>query len=80
MDLLDYLQENAITIELTVDNHAVTIVVVDDGQPFDPSAFEAKTSPTSNKSVGLQLVRESMDSMSYKRLEHQNQLTIKKLL
>lgn len=73
-------EEHAITIELTVDNHAVTIVVVDDGQPFDPSAFEAKTSPTSNKSVGLQLVRESMDSMSYKRLEHQNQLTIKKLL
>ena len=72
-------------VELSSDDHAVTIVVSDRGKAFDPltEAPDADLdSPVGERAVGglgLHLVETMMDEASYQRTDGTNRLTLVKL-
>ena len=78
-------REHVIEFVLTVSGHSLTILVVDDGRAFDPS-----TAPQPDLSqaiedrpiggLGIHLLREFSDSMSYERRDDRNRLTLTKKL
>lgn len=75
--------EHTIVIKLSVTGETLTITVIDDGHPFDPL-----TAPPPDLSVdlldrpigglGLHMLRELADHLSYRRCNNTNQLTITK--
>jgi len=74
-----------IRLEMSEDNKEVAITFIDEGVPFDPTA---KADPDVTLSaqerqiggLGIFMVKKSMDSMEYERVDGQNVLTITKNL
>lgn len=74
-----------IKLEMSEDNKMVAITFIDEGVPFDPTA---KADPDVTLSaqerqiggLGIFMVKKSMDSMEYERIDGQNILTITKSL
>jgi serine/threonine-protein kinase RsbW len=76
---------HSIEIALSVYEQELTITIMDDGIPFDPTL---KAEPDTNLPVdqrpigglGIFLIRKIMDNVSYNRQENKNILTLKKKL
>ena len=78
-------REHVIEVELQIANGDLTVTVVDDGQPFNPL-----TVPTPDTSLaieerplgglGLHLLRQLSDGMSYERRGNQNRVVLVKRL
>ena len=80
---LDSSDQAALSVTLTVGDGAVTAVVRDNGRPFDPFS-EAPDADTSLRvedrpigGLGVLLVRESMDDVSYERRDDFNIVTLR---
>jgi anti-sigma regulatory factor (Ser/Thr protein kinase) len=77
-------EKGDIDIEVLIDDKGLTFVIADSGTPFDPTAEkEADTTLTAEDrpigGLGIFLVRQLMDSISYERKEGKNRLTLGKL-
>lgn len=74
-----------VTIQLDLDAHALEILVVDDGEAFDPTS---KADPDTTLGLddrpvgglGLYLVRQLMTEVRYRRLRGRNRLTMRRTL
>jgi sigma-B regulation protein RsbU (phosphoserine phosphatase) len=74
-------REHAIDIRVVIDETRVTVTIADDGIPFDPfSIAEPDTTlPVEERGVGglgIHLVRNLMDEVSYERVEGRNVVTL----
>lgn len=72
-----------IDIEATINEKGLTFVIADSGTPFDPTAEkEADTSLSAEErpigGLGIFLVKQLMDEVSYERKEGKNRLTLVK--
>ncbi len=76
--------EHRIRFLLDAGPEMLTIVVEDDGVPFDPVSCAAATTPPCGLEerrvggLGLHLVRKLVDDMSYRRTAGRNVLTLRK--
>ena len=82
-----YPQGTSANITLTAENDGkeLTFVLSDTGKPFDPTAKEeadTETNPMDRKQggMGILIVKNIMNEVSYQRLGDTNQLTMKKKL
>jgi len=79
------LDPSSVMVEVKLDEDHVTVILTDDGTPFDP--FE-RVSPDTTLSVeersigglGIHLVRQLMDKVSYQRREGHNVVVLVKQL
>ena len=74
-----------ISLTAESDDHEVTFVLSDSGMPFDPTAKEdadTETNPMDREQggMGILIVKNIMNEVSYQRLGDTNQLTMKKKL
>lgn len=72
-----------IDIEATINEKGLTFVIADSGTPFDPTAEkEADTSLSAEErpigGLGIFLVKQLMDEVSYERKDGKNRLTLVK--
>ena len=75
----------SVTVEVKLDQERVTVIVTDDGMPFDPFAQNAPDTTLSVEDrpiggLGLHLVGQLMDQVSYERREGQNVVVLVKHL
>ena len=75
----------SVTVEVKLDQERVTVIVTDDGTPFDPFAQNAPDTTLSVEDrpiggLGLHLVGQLMDQVSYERREGQNVVVLVKHL
>ncbi|MBR5715065.1 MAG: SpoIIE family protein phosphatase [Bacteroidales bacterium] len=75
--------EGDVKLEAVTDTDWLTFTITDHGQPFDPTAQgEVDTTlPAEERALGglgIHLMRKYMDSLSYKRLDNCNILTMRK--
>ena len=76
--------DHAIEIALHHTGDVVTVTVVDQGVPFDvaraphPPDTEASLEQRSVGNLGIHIVKNFMDEVSYRRRRHQNHLVMKK--
>lgn len=75
----------ALTIEVEPDQERLTVTLVDDGPPFDPFSERAPDTTLSVEDrpvggLGIHLVRELMDEVSYERRDGRNVVTLVKQL
>ena len=75
----------SVTVEVKLDKERVTVIVTDDGMPFDPFAQNAPDTSMSVEDrpiggLGLHLVGQLMDRVSYERQEGQNVVVLVKHL
>jgi anti-sigma regulatory factor (Ser/Thr protein kinase) len=76
-------EEHTITIAFSLADKELTVVIEDEGIPFDPTKLKK---PDINLSaderpiggLGIFLISKIMDNVSYKRVEGKNSLTLKK--
>ena len=75
--------KHEIDIHLTLHNQLLTIVITDDGKPFDPTAIqlpdvslEAEDRPIGG--LGIFLISKIMNEVNYTRKDNSNILTLKK--
>jgi len=78
-------KQHQIDILINIDNDVLTIMIIDDGKPFDPT--QSKTPdinlPAEEREIGglgIFLMGKIMDTLKYKREEQKNILTLKKSL
>lgn len=74
-----------VTIDVEVDDEWLTFVISDSGIPFDPTLKDEVdiTLPVEERRIGglgIHLVRQIMDSISYERTDGTNVLRLKKKL
>ena len=74
-----------ITLSAKCDGKELTLVLSDSGKPFDPTAKEdadIETNPMDRNQggMGILIVKNIMNEVSYQRLGDMNQLTMKKKL
>jgi serine/threonine-protein kinase RsbW len=74
-----------VELSLSLDSDAVTMMVEDDGPQFDPLSLPPPdlTAPLADRNVGglgVYLVRNVMDTVSYARIAGRNQLRMSKRL
>ena len=74
-----------ITLTAESDSKEVTFVLSDTGKPFDPTAkedadIEANPMDREQGGMGILIVKNIMNEVSYERLGDTNQLTMKKTL
>jgi anti-sigma regulatory factor (Ser/Thr protein kinase) len=79
----DDFAEHTIDIELSVADHTLTITVVDDGHAFDPLTVSAPDFSGSIEDrpiggLGIHMLRELADNMSYERRDKTNRVTLTK--
>jgi serine/threonine-protein kinase RsbW len=74
-------EKHEINISLSLDGNTLTIEIIDDGIPFDPTlrqkpdiALPAEERPIGG--LGIFLISKIMDSVNYKRFNNQNVLTL----
>ena len=72
-----------VNIAATADGQQLTLTITDSGTPFDPTARSEVdiTQPLDERPIGglgIHLVRNIMDAVSYQRVGDTNQLTITK--
>ena len=75
--------QHVIEFVLSITERTLTIIAVDDGREFDPSSVPSPdmSQPLSRRPIGglgIHLLREMMDSMSYERRDGKNRLTLTK--
>jgi serine/threonine-protein kinase RsbW len=77
-------EEHRISIEFIKEKDGVKIIITDDGNPFDLTAtvdFADKHKTSGNRKIGglgIHFVKTLIDSMSYKRKDEKNILTLYK--
>ena len=76
-------KDHTIDFVLSVDDGALRMVVIDDGNPFDPLAAPRPdlTLPPESRPIGglgLHLLRELADEMHYERRDGTNRLSVTK--
>ncbi len=81
----DSLKESEIDIKLSKKNMVITLVVTDDGPPFDPTITPSVdiALPLEERKcggLGIHLIRRFSDNCRYKRVKNQNVLTLIKIL
>lgn len=64
------LRHSAIDMRIALSAYKVTVIIIDEGTPFNPTEQDPGTG------LGLMLVRKTCDSQKYEYLFHQNILTI----
>lgn len=74
-------QEHRIEVKVTVDDRTVTASVEDDGRAFDPREapvpdLDLPIEMRTPGGLGMHLVRQTMDSVEYRRDEGRNILTV----
>ena len=74
-------QEHRIEVKVTVDDRTVTASVEDDGREFDPREapvpdLDLPIEMRTPGGLGMHLVRQTMDSVEYRRDEGRNILTV----
>lgn len=79
----DQERQDRIHVDLSLMNGELTIVIRDEGRPFDPTAhpepdLELPLATRPIGGLGIHLVRNFMDSVEYKRQGNENVLTLKK--
>ncbi len=75
----------SVTVEVELDQERVTVTIADDGTPFDPFTQAAPDTTLSVDErpiggLGIHLVRELMDEVSYQRRDGQNVVVLVKHL
>jgi serine/threonine-protein kinase RsbW len=75
--------DHAIEVALSYDGTDVTVIVTDDGKPFDPLQAPPPKLGASLKTrrvggLGIHFVRSLMDQCSYSRSNGRNELTLRK--
>lgn len=75
----------SVTVDVELDQERVTVVITDDGAPFDPFGRDAPDTalPVEERPIGglgIHLVRELMDQVSYQRRDDQNVVVLVKQL
>ena len=75
----------SVTVEVELDQERVTVTITDDGPPFDPFRQAAPDTTLSVDErpiggLGIHLVRELMDEVSYQRRDGQNVVVLVKQL
>jgi serine/threonine-protein kinase RsbW len=75
----------SLTVEVELDQKRLTVTLTDDGPPFDPFRQAAPDTTLSVDErpiggLGIHLVRELMDDVSYERREGQNVVVLVKQL
>lgn len=75
----------SVTVQVELDQERVTVIVADDGTPFDPFAQDAPDTTLSVEDrpiggLGIHLVGQLMDQVSYERREGQNVVVLVKQL
>ncbi|UKK54512.1 ATP-binding protein [Prevotella sp. E2-28] len=75
--------EGEVRIEAQADENGVQFVIIDSGTPFDPTTeAEADTTLSAEErqigGLGIFLVRQLMDTVSYEYKEGRNMLTLRK--
>ncbi len=75
----------SVTVEVELDQERVTVTITDDGPPFDPFRQAAPDTTLSVDErpiggLGIYLVRELMDNVSYQRRDGQNVVVLVKQL
>jgi len=78
-------EEGFVSVEMELDGKCVNVRITDDGSPFDPFQQEAPDTTLSieDRSIGglgIHLVRELMDDVSYERKNGHNVVTLVKRL
>lgn len=77
--------EHFVEVTLAIVGHTVTMLVLDDGHAFDPLAVPAPdiSRPVEDRPIGglgIHLLRELADNISYERRDGMNRLTLVKKL
>ena len=75
----------SVTVEVKLDTECVTVTLTDDGAPFDPFGREAPDTTLSLEErsiggLGIHLVRQLMDKVSYQRRDGHNVVVLVKQL
>jgi serine/threonine-protein kinase RsbW len=75
--------EHTIDIALSLADHTLTMIVVDDGHPFDPLSAPSPDLSLAIEDrlpggLGIHLLRELADEMAYERRDGTNRLTLTK--
>lgn len=76
-------KEHDIKIILSLENKTLTIEIIDDGKPFDPTARQQPdvSLPAEDRPIGglgIFLIRKMMDNVTYTRHNNLNTLTLLK--
>ena len=76
-------QRGDVTVEAVMTDSMLEFTIMDSGQPFDPThQADVDTTLPANKrpigGLGIHIVRQIMDSISYERLDNLNVLTLRK--
>ena len=85
INTINYGQATTINLQASVADHQLTLIIDDDGQPFDPtqgSATDLSTSPDQRPPGGLGIIflQTMTDGLSYRRTADHNVLTLIKKL
>lgn len=72
-----------IAVELTIGDRRITVEVIDNGTPFDPSAAaepdaKAPLEARDPGGLGIHLIRRMMDRIDYRRINGENHLRLEK--
>ena len=75
--------EHRIDLTFRVDGETLVVTIVDDGRPFDSSTerepdFDATLEERALGGLGLFLVQQMMDEMTYERSDDRNVITLRK--
>lgn len=75
--------ENQISIEFSLNGKEMTVVISDEGKPYDPTQKEDPdiNLPVEDRPIGglgIFLIRQIMDEVKYSREDRQNRLTLVK--
>jgi len=81
----DVEKDSEIDIKLTKKKAVITLVIMDDGPPFDPTVTPAVdiALPLEKRKcggLGIHLIRKFSDKCKYTRVDNKNILTLKKIL
>ena len=78
-------QQGNVTIEAVSNDIRLKFTIIDSGKPFDPTVQSAvDTTLSADKrsigGLGIHIIRQTMDSMNYERVNDRNVLTLRKKL
>ncbi len=82
---IDGREAGSVTVEVKLDQECVTVTITDDGQQFDPFREAAPDTTLSVEErpiggLGIHLVRQLMDDVSYERRDGRNVVVLVKHL
>ena len=74
-------QSHALHIRISAREGGVEIIIVDDGESFDPTSYRGPSRPDSRPKpggVGLQMIKKLVDVFDYACIDGRNQVTLRK--